>query len=156
MEQLGDPAAAPSLIAALNQPDGEADNYSYQVNRAAPVRAAAQALGQLGDTITAGDLLEWLNSPDSDYRLRAVLALPALVGRDALPQLRHALADHDATVRAAVARQLGRLGDRSVIPFLADALQDEDEGVRKAACASLDVLAERPGHRPLPQRQEPE
>ena len=119
------------------------------------VPAAACALRQLGDTITAGDMVEWLNSRDSDDRLRAVLSLPALVGQDALPQLRHALADDDATVRAAAARQLGRLGDRSVIPFLTDALEDEDEEVRRAARGSLDLLAELRGRRPLPQDGEP-
>ena len=109
----------------------------------------------LGDTITSGDMMAWLNSRSSEDRLRAVLSLPAPGGQDALPQLRHALADHDAAVRGG-ARQLGRLGDRSVIPFLTDALQDEDGEVRKAAHAALDVLAQHPGHGPLPQWQEPE
>ena len=117
---------------------------------------AGHALRQLGDTITAGDMVEWLSSPDCDLRVRAVLALPALVGRDAVPQLRHALTEHHATVRAKAAGQLGRLGDQSVVPFLTAALQDENEEVREAARASLDVLAEHPGHRPLPQGKEPD
>ena len=53
--------------------------------------AAARALRQLGDTITAGDMLAWLSSSCSDRRLRAVLTLPALVDRDALPHLLNAL-----------------------------------------------------------------
>ncbi len=57
----------------------------------APV--AAGALRELGDTITGGDMLAWLSSPNSDRRLRAVLALPALVDRDALPHLLSALGD---------------------------------------------------------------
>ena len=118
------------------------------------VPEAARALRQLGDTITAADMVEWLNSPNSYYRLRAVLALPALIGGDALPQLLDALADRDATVRAAAARPLGRLGDRSVVPFLTDALEDEDEEVRRAARDSLDLLANR-GRRPLPPGEQP-
>jgi HEAT repeat protein len=117
---------------------------------------AACALRQLGDTITADDVLAWLNSPISDDRLRAVLALLALVDQDALPHLLRALSDHDSSVRAEAARQLGRLGDQSVIPFLTDALKDEDEEVCRAAHASLDFLAERRGHQPLPQGTEPE
>ena len=120
------------------------------------VPIAARVLGQLGDTITAGDMVEWLSSPDSDDRMRAVLALPALVDRDALPQLLDSLADHDAAVRATAAGQLGRLGDQSVIPFLTDALEDEDEEVRRVARNSLDFLGESRGHQPLPQSQEPD
>ena len=104
----------------------------------APV--AARALRQLGDTITAGDMLEWLSSPNFDRRLRAVLTLPALVDRDALPHLLSALGDGDAAVRAAAARQLGRLGDGSAIPVLIDALQGDGE-VEKVREAIRDALA---------------
>ena len=110
---------------------------------------AARALRQLGDGMTAGDMAEWVSSPLSDDRLRAVLVLPQLVGRDALPELRRALADHDATVRAEAVRQLGWLGDRSVVPFLTDGLKDEDDEVRRAARAALDFLAEHPGNQLL-------
>ena len=104
------------------------------------VSSAAWALRQLGDGITAEDMAEWLGSPVSDLRLRAVLALPPLVGREAVPQLLHALADSDSEVRAGAARQLGRLGDRSAVPFLTDTLRDSDEGVARTARFSLDLL----------------
>ena len=178
--QLGGPQAEDALIRIVGQnmydPRGDSDVRpvireleSMGSVRAMPilrlvieeghqrwVPLAACALRQLGDTITAGDMVERLSSRSSEDRLRAVLSLPALVGGDALPQLRHALADDDATVRAAAARQLGRLGDQSIVPFLTAALQDENEEVREAARASLDVLAEHPGHRPLPQGKEPD
>lgn len=112
----------------------------------APV--AARALRQLGDNITAGDMLAWLSSPNSDRRLRAVLTLPALVDRDAVPHLLSALGDGEVAVRAAAARQLGRLGDGTAIPLLTKALQDEGEveKVREAirgALASLTTGRER-------------
>ena len=91
----------------------------------APV--AARALRQLGNTITAGDMLAWLSSPCSRRRLRAVLALPALVDQDALPHLQSGLGDGDAAVRAAAARELGHLDDGSAIPVLNDALLGEGE-----------------------------
>ena len=119
------------------------------------VPIAARVLGQLGDTITAGDMVEWLSSPDSEHRVRAVLALPALLGRDAVPQLLHALADHHARVRATAAGQLGRLGDQSVVPFLTEALKDQDEEVRRAARDSLDLFADL-GRRSVAQSPEPD
>lgn len=107
--------------------------------------SAARALRQLGDTITAGDMLEWLSSPNFDRRLRAVLTLPALVDRDALPHLLNALGDGEAGVRAAAARQLGYLDDGSAISVLTDALQgeEEDEDVREAIGDALASLAKR-------------
>ena len=109
----------------------------------APV--AARALRQLGDTITAGDMLAWLSSTNSDRRLRAVLTLPALVDRDALPHLLSALGDSDAAVRAAAARQLGRLDDESAISVLTEVLQGEEEveAVREAIRGALASLANR-------------
>ena len=108
---------------------------------------AARALRQLGDTITAGDVLAWLSSPCSRWRLRAVLTLPALVDRDALPHLLSALGDGDAAVRAAAARELGHLDDGSAIPVLTDALQSEGEveEVREAIRGALAFLAKGPG-----------
>ena len=110
----------------------------------APV--AARALRQLGDTITAGDMLAWLRSPCSRRRRRAVLALPALVDRDALPHLLSALGDGDAAVRAAAARELGQLDYGSAIPVLTDALQGEGEveEVREAIRGALAFLAKGP------------
>lgn len=88
---------------------------------------AAHALRQLGDTVTAGDMVEWLSSPDCDLR-----------------------------VRVKAAGQLGRLGDHSVVPLLSAALQDEDEEVRRAARRSLDALAEPRGRQSVPQSPEPD
>ena len=109
----------------------------------APV--AARALRQLGDTITAGDMLAWLSSPCSRRRLRAVLTLPALVDEDALPHLLSALSDGDPAVRAEAARQLGRLADGSATPVLTDALQGEGEveEVHEAIRGALASLANR-------------
>ncbi len=111
----------------------------------APV--SARALRQLGDTITAGDMLAWLSGPCSRRRLRAVLALPALVDRDALPHLLNALGDGDLAVRAAAARQLGHLDDGSAIPILTEALQSEGEAeeVREAIRGALAFLVKGPG-----------
>ena len=108
--------------------------------------AAARALCQLGDTITAGDVRVWLSSSCSRRRLRAVLTLPALVDRDALPHLLSALGDGDAAVRAAAARELGHLDDGSAIPVLTEALQGEGEveEVREAIRGALAFLARGP------------
>ena len=108
-------------------------------------QAAACALRQLGDSIAGGDMLAWLSSTNSDRRLRAVLTLPALVDRDVLPHLWSALGDDDARVRAAAARQLGRLDDESAISVLTEVLQGEEEVevVREAIRDALASLAKR-------------
>ena len=179
LAQLGGPRAEDALISIVRQNmydhrgDSDVRQAIWELESMGSVRAmpvlrlvieegheqwtplVAHALRQLGDTITAADMVEWLNSPDSDDRLRAVLALPELAGQDALPPLLDALVDPQSKVRAEATRQLGRLGDRSVIPFLTDALEDEDEEVRRAVRASLDLLAGNPGHVLLPRGQEP-
>ena len=179
LARLGGPEAEDALIDLVEKSifGDEDDNVFWQVShelvtmgavRAMPILRlmieqgrqqlaplAARALRQLGDTITAEDMVEWLSSPECDLRVRAVLTLPALVGRDAVPQLRHALADHHATVRAKAAGELGHLGDQSVVPFLTAALQDEDEEVREAARSSLDLLAVLRERRSVPQSPEP-
>ena len=171
--QLGGPQAEDTMISIVNRemygdrPDSDIRQVIRGLGRMGSVSAmpilrlliedghqqwaplAARALRQLGDGITAGDMVEWVSSPISDDRLRAVLVLPQLVGRDAFPELRRALADHDATVRAEAARQLGRLGDRSVVPFLTDGLKDDDDEVSGAGRPALDFLAEHPGNQLL-------
>ena len=139
LETMGSVRAMPVLRLAIEE------------GRQQFVPIAARVLGHLGDTITAGDMLEWLSSPDSEHRVRAVLAFSALVGQDAIPRLLYTLADHHATVRAKAAGQLGHLGDQSVVPFLTDALNDRDEEVRRAARNSLNLLAEPRGRRSVPQ-----
>ena len=101
---------------------------------------------ELGATITAVDKLARLSSPYSRWRLRAVLALPALVDQDALPHLQSGLGDGDAAVRAAAARELGHLDDGSAIPVLTDALQGEGEveEEREAIRGTLAFLAKGP------------
>ena len=180
LARLGGPEAEDALIDLVEKSifGDEDDNVFWQVShelatmgavRAMPILRlmieqgrqqlaplAARALRHLGDTITAGDMVEWLRSPDCDLRVRAVLTLPALIGPDAVPPLRHALADHHATVRAIAAGELGHLGDQSVVPFLTAALQDEDEAVREEARSSLDLLAALRERRSVPQSPEPD
>ena len=169
LAELGGPQAEDALIDLLDsnifqaRPDISAWVAIRNLGRMGAVRAmpvlrlvleegqlelapeAARALRQLGDTITTGDVLAWLSSTNSDRRLRAVLTLPALVDRDALPHLLSALCDSDAAVRAEAARQLGYLDDGSAIPALTDALQGEEEveAVREAIRDALASLAKR-------------
>jgi hypothetical protein len=112
-------------------------------NDSAVRRAAAGALGELGDPSAVPPLLDALRDDDDIWvRLTAAEALGELVGPSAVPPLLDALRDdgdalRDGDVRAAVAGALGELGDPSAVPPLLDALRDYDSAVRGAAAGAL-------------------
>jgi len=105
-------------------------------------RAAAQALGALGET--ALESLLWaLRDNDSDVRQAAAQALGALGDPQALEPLLRALRDDDSDVRQAAAQALGALGDPQALKPLLRALRDDDSDVRQAAAQALEQLADK-------------
>lgn len=105
------------------------------------VRSVTSALpgpgdGQAGgDDVPAGDG-HWL------VRVQAVATLRGLLGADAAPTLRAALADPERDVRLAAARELGLSGDDSAATTqaLIDALRDQAPEVRYHARRALQAL----------------
>ena len=105
------------------------------------VGRAAEALGELGDTITGPDMVEWLGQGNRDRRRRAAVALGYLGDGSATGPLMAALRDPDGEVREGAARSLGLRGERAAIPALTAALDDIDKRVREAAGQALKWLA---------------
>ena len=116
---------SPGLLAALR--DAEEDVR----------RAAAEALGEIGDAAAVPGLLAALRDADADVRREAAWALGRIGDAAAVPGLLAALRDADADVRWAAAAALGRIGDAAAVLGLVAALRDADERVREAAAWAL-------------------
>ncbi|MCX8067326.1 MAG: HEAT repeat domain-containing protein, partial [Anaerolineae bacterium] len=116
------PRAVPGLLEALRDADVR--------------RAAAEALGRIGDPRAVPGLLKALRDADAEVRWAAAEAL-GRVGAPAVPGLLEVLRDADAGVRRAAAEALGRIGDPQAIPGLLEALRDADPRVRRAAAEAL-------------------
>jgi HEAT repeat protein len=111
-------------------------------------RAAAQALGRLGDARAVEPLIQALVDVDEKVREAAAQALGRL-GEISLEPLIQALVDVDADVRRAAAQALGQLGDARAVEPLIQALEDMDADVRRAAAQALGRLGDARAVEPL-------
>ncbi|MCI5166665.1 MAG: HEAT repeat domain-containing protein [Candidatus Electrothrix sp. GM3_4] len=130
LSQLG---SSSGLVYLLSGEDNEAakDNKGMR-------RAAAEALGRLGDSSTMPALVNLFSDADNeDVRKAAAEALGKLGDRSVVPVLINHLSDeHDKDVLKAIAEAFGRLGDRSATSALL-MLKDKDTPVRMAATKVL-------------------
>jgi HEAT repeat protein len=100
-------------------------------------RAAAEALGDLGDRHTVEPVIAALQDENAEVRQAAAEALGDLGDRRAVEPLIAVLQDENAEVRQAAAEALGRLDDpRAVKPLIA-VLKDENAEVRQVAARAL-------------------
>ena len=125
---LGAPAV-PALIQAL----GDDSN--------AVRRAAAEALGKLGDPQAIPALIKALGDYWYDVRRAAAEALGKLGDPQAIPALIQALGDDEFRVRRAAAEALVKIGTPAV-PALIQALGNNDREVRRAAAEALGKLGD--------------
>lgn len=135
--RIGDPAAVPALLAALD--DGRVTGH-----------AASMAILRIGEP-GAPALAQGLGSPAAHTRLVAVSVLGALGATSAGDRVIALLDDDDHAVRCAAATALGRLGLPRSVPVLIDRLSAQfalpsDELDLDAAVAYADALG-RIGHR---------
>ncbi|MFQ5670808.1 MAG: HEAT repeat domain-containing protein [Acidobacteriota bacterium] len=121
---LGDPAAVPALIGALDNPDADTRLW------------AAEALGSIGDSRARDALSRQLTSDDAGLRKQVIHSLGALGDARAADPIFPFLRDPVADVRWNAALALARLGDRRGTPVLLEMLNRSQ-------------LAEVPGIRPL-------
>jgi HEAT repeat protein len=104
--KLGDPAAAPALLAAASDPDPETRLY------------AVWALGVLHDRGALGTVLEASQSEDAGMRKMAAYVLGQIADKGAVPRLQVLAEDRTADVRWNAAIALAQLHDRSGLPVL--------------------------------------
>jgi len=103
-------------------------------------RAAARALGELGDRRAVQPLSRALEDLSYTVRQGAAYALGRLADADSVDPLAAALEDSIAVVRLAAARALGRVGGPAVVSALAKALKDDWHDVRASATRSLGAI----------------
>jgi HEAT repeat protein len=128
--QIGDPAAVPRLLKALDDAD------------AGLRRAAAEELGEIGHKAVVPRLLKALGDADAEVRAVAAAALGAIRDGAAVPGLLKALGDADAKVSWVAAAALGEIGDASAVPGLLETLSDADSRLSVAAVAALGYIGD--------------
>ncbi|MGQ9908138.1 MAG: HEAT repeat domain-containing protein, partial [Candidatus Flexifilum sp.] len=104
-------------------------------------RAAAEALGELGDVRAVAPLIDRLKDRDSDVRRAADEAL-VQIGAASVAPLIECLKDEVWNVKRAAAQALGKLKDRRAVAPLIECLKDGDWEVRRAAAWALVQLGD--------------
>lgn len=143
----GQPASKPSANSspAAVPAVGKSGNSSTG-NPARPVAAGASKspAGASLDGKSVADLKKILRAANPVDRRRAAAALHGLGSgaKEALPELRTALADSDADVRmwAALALINNKSYDKAAIPILVQVLQNDNSMLRQVSCLSLALI----------------
>ncbi|MBL7134198.1 MAG: HEAT repeat domain-containing protein, partial [Phycisphaerae bacterium] len=120
----------PAMIRALSHGDDDVR------------KAAAYALGRLGDKQAADPLAEALSDDADAVGKAAAYALGLLGDTRAVDPLIEDLADDDSRVHGATAEALGRLGDERAVDPLIEVLANHDSSVREAAAKALQQLGQ--------------
>jgi len=102
-------------------------------------RAAAGALGKVGDTRAVEPLITALKDDDKDVRSAAVHALGELKDPRAIEPLIGAFGDRENVVREAAGATIVKIGSPAV-EFLITALKNDDSSVREMAVQTLGKL----------------
>ena len=120
----------PTMIRALSHRDDDVR------------KAAAYALGHLGDKQAANPLAEALSDDADAVGKAAAYALGLLGDKRAFDPLIEDLADDDSRVHGATAYALGLLGDKRAVDPLIKALADPYSYVRQMAAKALEQLGQ--------------
>lgn len=99
--------------------------------------AAANGLGQFGDSNTIEPLVERFEDPDHRVRARAARACGSIGDPRACSPLETLLEDPTAAVRREAAEALGQIGNRQALRALLDMYEDPSDRVRRIAVGAF-------------------
>lgn len=105
-------------------------------------KLAAETLGLMGSSGSAGALCRSLNDPEPLVRREAAKALGGYSFAAAVPALCAALQDEDWWVRWRAAESLGVIGDSGAVEPLCTALEDSKVAVRRSAADALGSIGD--------------
>lgn len=152
---IGDAAAVPALLAALNDENSEVRRYAtralIKLNRLAvppllEYLAEAEGEGAAGAIRAVGDIADkraldaLLLQAEGEHRAEAFLALGKLRDPKAESALIAGLADPDSQVRMNAAMALGPLGGPASAEALSKTLEDDVHVVREWSARSLEMI----------------
>ncbi|MCP4544323.1 MAG: hypothetical protein GY832_45005 [Chloroflexi bacterium] len=159
--KISDAQAVESLIQVLEEtvpavhtpaptevPEGLREDVPPEHNDANVRRAAAEALGVIGDFRAIEPLIRALGDEDEDVRQTAATALVTMADPKAVEPLIQVLEDEDAGMRQVGVKALGAIGDPPAVAALIQALGDKDGDVRRTAAEALRAIGE-PAVEPL-------
>src|SRR3989449_6731530 len=126
------PLAVPPLLARLEGAETAAER-----------RAAADALGRIGDSRAVARLLRALEDPAMTVRRASIVALLRLEAMNAVPIIARMLEDESGGVRVIAARVLGKFEDPRAVSALVRALGDVQWYVRQTAATALGQIGDR-------------
>src|SRR5437867_1886569 len=109
------PLAVPPLLARLEDAETAAER-----------RAAADALGRIGDSRAVARLLRALEDPAMTVRRASIVALLRLEAMNAVPRIARMVEDESGVVRVIAADVLGKFEDPRAVSALVRALGDVD------------------------------
>ncbi len=99
--------------------------------------AAANALGDLGESDATDGLVARFDDPDPRVRARAARACGRIADPRATDPLSGLLGDDSAAVRRHAAEALGEIGNRAALAALLPLYEDDDERVRRIAVGAF-------------------
>jgi HEAT repeat protein len=105
-------------------------------------RAAAEALGKIGNPLAIPDLVRTLDDPEPEVRRAALDALSNFEKGVPPAPIRRLLASEDADMRQQAASMLGDMRDRESITPLSRLVRDPDPNVRQQALDALSNIGD--------------
>jgi HEAT repeat protein len=159
LAEIGDAAAVPALLAALDDENSEVRRYAtrglIKLNRIAVMplldyladakgEGAAAAIRAVGDIADKRALDALLLQAEGSQRAEAFLALGKLRDARAESALLAGLEDDDSLVRMNAAMALGPLGGPDAAAALSKTVEDEVHVVREWSARSLEMITGKP------------